>query len=71
MKRVIAVFMSEELHEKFRLEISELFLIIAKNIGLRKIFLNKSLHEALVGYSLAFLKWDSGSRVNQQVLEVH
>jgi len=40
---------------KFRQEISELFLIIAKNIGLRKIFLNKALHEMLVRNSLAFL----------------
>ena len=40
MKRVITAYDSEELHVKFRQEISELFLIIAKNIGLRKIFLN-------------------------------
>ena len=31
-------------------------MIIAKNIGLRKIFLNKNLHEILVRNSLAFLE---------------
>jgi len=40
MKRIISVYDDQDLHVKFKLEISELFLIIAKNIGLRKIFLN-------------------------------
>jgi len=40
MKRIIQVYVAEDMHVKFRQEISELFLIIAKNIGLRKIFLN-------------------------------
>ena len=55
MKRVITVYDSDELHVKFRQEISELFLIIAKNIGLRKIFLNKRLHEILVKNSLSYI----------------
>ena len=48
MKRIIQAYVSEDLHAKYRLNISETFLIIAKNIGLRKIFLNRSLHEVLV-----------------------
>ena len=44
MKRVISVYESEDIHVKYRQEISELFMIIAKNIGLRKIFLNQRLH---------------------------
>ena len=55
MKRIITVYESQDLHVKFRQEISELFLIIAKNIGLRKIFLNQRLHEILVTNSLLYL----------------
>ena len=55
MRRVISVYESEDLHAKFRQEISELFLLISKNIGLRKIFLNQKLHEILVKNSLSFL----------------
>jgi len=52
MKRVLKVYEMEDLHGKFRLEISELLLILAKNMGLRKIFLNTYLHQVLVHNSL-------------------
>ena len=55
MKRVIQVYESEDLDVRYKVEISELFLIIAKNIGLRKIFLNTRLHELLVKSSLGFV----------------
>ena len=55
MKRIIQAYVSEDLHAKYRLKISETFLIIAKNIGLRKIFLNKSLHEVLVQNSFSYI----------------
>ena len=71
MRRVILVYESEDLHMKFRQEISELFLIIAKNIGLRKIFLNKALHEMLVRNSLAFLDQKQMVKVSAQMLEVY
>ena len=45
-------------------------MIIAKNIGLRKIFLNKSLHEILVRNSLAFLEQRPVVKVSAQILEV-
>ena len=70
MKRIIAVYESQELHVKFRQEISELFLIIAKNIGLRKIFLNRNLHELLVRNSLSFLDQVNLPKVNVQLMEV-
>ena len=46
-------------------------MIIAKNIGLRKIFLNKNLHEILVRNSLAFLDQRPSVRVSAQMLEVY
>lgn len=52
---------------KFRQEISELFLIIAKNIGLRKIFLNPMLHEVLVKNSLAFLDLRNAPKFNSKL----
>ena len=52
---------------KFRQEISELFLIIAKNIGLRKIFLNPMLHEVLVKNSLAFLDLKNATKFNSRL----
>lgn len=70
MKRVITVYDSDELHVKFRQEISELFLIIAKNIGLRKIFLNKRLHEILVKNSLSYIDQVKLPKVSLQKLEV-
>jgi len=70
MRRVINVYLSEELHVRFRQEISELFLIIGKNIGLRKIFLNTTLHEALVRNSLAFLDNKNAFKVNSHLLEL-
>ena len=45
-------------------------MIIAKNIGLRKIFLNKNLHEILVRNSLAFLDQRPVVKVSSQILEV-
>lgn len=56
MKRIIMVYDSIDLHSRFRIEIAELFLVIAKNIGLRKIFLNTGLHEILVKNSLTFVE---------------
>lgn len=56
MRRIIQVYDSEDLHARFRNEIAELFLLIAKNIGLRKIFLNEGLHEILVQNSLNFVE---------------
>ena len=49
------VYEMEDLHGKFRLEISELLLILGKNMGLRKIFLNKYLHSVIVHNSLQFI----------------
>ena len=44
-------------------------MIIAKNIGLRKIFLNKMLHEALVKNSLDFLDQKNAPRT--QLFELY
>ena len=52
MRRIVQTYESAELHIKVKQEISELFMIIAKNMGLRKIFLNRYLHEILVRNSL-------------------
>ena len=73
MKRIIQVYTSEDMHIKFRQEISELFLIIAKNIGLRKIFLKRMLHEGLVGDSLSYvdLKNAPSSKTNTKLLELY
>lgn len=73
MKRIIQVYTSEDMHVKFRQEISELFLIIAKNIGLRKIFLNRMLHEVLVENSLAFVDLANGqtSKANTKLLDLY
>ena len=73
MKRIIQVYTSEDMHVKFRQEISELFLIIAKNIGLRKIFLNQMLHEVLVENSLAFVDLANGqtSKANTKLLDLY
>ena len=59
--------MQQDIHVKFRQEISELFLIIAKNIGLRKIFLNPMLHEVLVKNSLAFLDLRNAPKFNSKL----
>lgn len=56
---------------KFRQEISEVFLIIAKNIGLRKIFLNNMLHEVLVKNSLAFLELTNAPKMNPHLTELY
>ena len=50
---------------------SELFLIIAKNIGLRKIFLNQTLLCILMRNSLAFLEQVEVQKVSQELLEVY
>ena len=59
------------MHLKFRIEISEVFLIIGKNIGLRKIFLNKMLHEVLVNNCLAFVDLAQGKSNNTKLLELY
>ena len=70
MKRVIQIYESKDMHVKFLYEISELFIIIAKNIGLRKIFLNTNIHEILVKNSLAFVDQINIPKVSNQMLEV-
>lgn len=67
MKQIIQVYVQQDIHVKFRQEISELFLIIAKNIGLRKIFLNPMLHEVLVKNSLAFLDLKNATKFNSRL----
>ena len=48
-----------------------MFLIIGKNIGLRKIFLNKMLHEVLVNNCLAFVDLALGKSNNTKLLELY
>ena len=70
MLKVIMVYEDAQLPAKFRAEISELFLIIAKNIGLRKIFLNRNLHHILVRNSLTLIDQASKPHVSQQMLDL-
>lgn len=62
------MYVTVDIHVKFRQEISEVFLIIAKNIGLRKIFLNKMLHEVLVKNSLSFIDLSRNGKTNNAKL---
>lgn len=70
MKRIIQVYDSHDLHARFRVEIAELFLVIAKNIGLRKIFLNEGLHEILVKNSLTFVDQVRAPKVKGLQMEI-
>lgn len=70
MRRVIQIYASPDQMVKTRVEISEMFLIIAKNIGLRKIFLNTKLHEMLVKNSLAFLDQATTPSIKGQMIQL-
>lgn len=55
MKRVFAIFCKEEVPNQIKLQILETFIIMAKNIGLRRIFMTDLILSKLMEHSLEFL----------------
>lgn len=55
IKRLIKVYDDNEMVVSTRIAISECFFIIAKNIGLRKVFLQPNFHRLLIKTSLKLL----------------
>ena len=67
MRRLIKVYDDNEMVASSRLAISECFFVIAKNIGLRKIFLQQSFHRMLCKNALAVVNEANHSHTSRRL----
>ena len=68
MQKLFALYETEDLLTQARLAISEMFITIAKNIGLRKIFLKPENHKPL--FKNALMLVEAQSNPNQRLAEI-
>lgn len=68
MQKLFALYESDDLDTNARLAIGETFVTIAKNIGLRKIFLKYQYHSTLMKYSLQIV--DEQDNPNKRLIEI-